>query len=114
LDVTLDVTEQEVADIMEALKESSKTSRRQSGIGGLNEGIGEIPGVLDESTVVFATSSEGTSTKPGVPDEEEIIHKDRTDETREHSNRDLRVTKLEQDVFELKKTNYSAAALASI
>ncbi|GJV67580.1 hypothetical protein Tco_1483089, partial [Tanacetum coccineum] len=26
----------------------------------------------DESTVVFATSSEGTGTKPGVPDEEKV------------------------------------------
>nr|GEZ44641.1 Gag-Pol polyprotein [Tanacetum cinerariifolium] len=32
--LTLTPAEQEVADIMEALKESSKTSRRQSGIGG--------------------------------------------------------------------------------
>ncbi|GJU00603.1 hypothetical protein Tco_1110941 [Tanacetum coccineum] len=35
-----------------------------------------IPGVPDESTVVSATSSEGTSTKPGVPNEEKEITKE--------------------------------------
>nr|GEU33859.1 hypothetical protein [Tanacetum cinerariifolium] len=75
-------------DIMEALKESRKTSRRQSGTGGSDEGTGEIPGVPDESIVVFSTSSEGTSTKPEVPDKEEIIYKEGADETREHSDRD--------------------------
>ncbi|GJY01146.1 hypothetical protein Tco_0359298 [Tanacetum coccineum] len=42
------------------------------GTGGSSEGIGRIPGVLDESIIVFATSSEGTSTKLGVPDEEKV------------------------------------------
>ncbi|GJT26495.1 hypothetical protein Tco_0906770 [Tanacetum coccineum] len=32
----------------------------------------KLKGVPDESTVVSATSSEGTSTKPGVPDEEKV------------------------------------------
>ncbi|GKA24380.1 hypothetical protein Tco_0710413 [Tanacetum coccineum] len=32
-----------------------------------------LKGVPDESTVIFATSSEGTGTKPGVPDEEKVI-----------------------------------------
>ncbi|GJT37674.1 hypothetical protein Tco_0937539 [Tanacetum coccineum] len=45
--------EQEVGDIMQALKESKKTSKRQP--------------------VISATSSEETSTKPGVPDEEKDI-----------------------------------------
>ncbi|GJR83613.1 hypothetical protein Tco_0154398 [Tanacetum coccineum] len=52
--------EQEAADTMQALKESKKTSRRQPGTRGSSEGTGRIPGVLDESTVVSATSSEGT------------------------------------------------------
>ncbi|GJX73790.1 hypothetical protein Tco_0312385 [Tanacetum coccineum] len=64
--------EQEAADTMQALKESKKTSRRQPGTGGSSEGTGRIPGVPDESTLVFATSSEGTGTKPGVPDEENV------------------------------------------
>nr|GEV61335.1 hypothetical protein [Tanacetum cinerariifolium] len=86
--LTLTPAEQEAGDIMEALKESRKTSRRQSGTGGSDEGTGEIPRVPDESTVVFAISSERTDTKPGVPDKEEIIHKEGADETRENSDRD--------------------------
>ncbi|GJS92324.1 hypothetical protein Tco_0774960 [Tanacetum coccineum] len=56
--------EQEAADIMQALKESKKTSRRQPCTRGLR-----IP---DESTVVPAISSEGTGTKLGVPNEEKV------------------------------------------
>ncbi|GJS86646.1 hypothetical protein Tco_0769282 [Tanacetum coccineum] len=52
-------SEQEVVDTMKALKESKKSSRRQPSTRGSNEGTGAIPGVLDESTVVSATSSEG-------------------------------------------------------
>ncbi|GKD15811.1 hypothetical protein Tco_1204969 [Tanacetum coccineum] len=67
---SLTPAEKEAADIMQALKESKKTSKRQLGTGGSSEGTGTILGVLDESIVVSATSSEGTVTKPGVPDEE--------------------------------------------
>nr|GEX31123.1 hypothetical protein [Tanacetum cinerariifolium] len=52
--------EQEVADIMQALKESKKTSRRQPGNGGSNKGTGSKPGVPDGSTVIFATSNHET------------------------------------------------------
>ncbi|GKA77015.1 retrovirus-related pol polyprotein from transposon TNT 1-94 [Tanacetum coccineum] len=55
--------EQEAADIMEALKESKKTSKRQPGTGGSSEGTGVSPGVPDESTVIPATSSEGTKSE---------------------------------------------------
>ncbi|GKA67056.1 hypothetical protein Tco_0766864, partial [Tanacetum coccineum] len=57
---SLTPAEQEAANIMQALKESKKTSRRQPGIGGSHEGTGSKPGVLDESTVISATTSEGT------------------------------------------------------
>ncbi|GKB41066.1 hypothetical protein Tco_0886008 [Tanacetum coccineum] len=67
--------EQEFANTMQALKESKKTSRRQSGIGGTSKGTGSILGVPDESTVVSPTSSKGTSTKPGVLDEEKVTSK---------------------------------------
>ncbi|GKE12003.1 hypothetical protein Tco_1415554 [Tanacetum coccineum] len=69
--------EQKAADTMQALKESRKTSRRQPGIGGSNEGTGTIPRVINESTVIFATSSEGIGTKPGVPDEEKVISEEK-------------------------------------
>ncbi|GJV72477.1 hypothetical protein Tco_1492472 [Tanacetum coccineum] len=64
------------ADTMQALQESKKTSRRQPGTGSSSEGTGRIPGVPNESTVVSATSHEGISTKPGVPDEEKNKDKD--------------------------------------
>ncbi|GKF04402.1 hypothetical protein Tco_0035070, partial [Tanacetum coccineum] len=66
-------TEQESADIMQALKKSKKSSRRQPGMRGSNERTGTIPGVLDESTFVSATSSEGTGTKLGVQDKDKDI-----------------------------------------
>ncbi|GJS41421.1 retrovirus-related pol polyprotein from transposon TNT 1-94 [Tanacetum coccineum] len=70
---TLTPAEQEAADIMKALKESKKMSKRQPGTGGSNEGTGNILGVPDESIVISRASSEGTGSKPGVPDEEKLI-----------------------------------------
>ncbi|GJX21888.1 hypothetical protein Tco_0226333 [Tanacetum coccineum] len=70
---SLTPAEQEAINIMQVLKESKKTSKRQPGTGGSSEGTGTIPGDPDESTVVSATSSEGTGTKPGVPNEEKDI-----------------------------------------
>ncbi|GKB80492.1 hypothetical protein Tco_0947387, partial [Tanacetum coccineum] len=67
--------EQEAADVMQALKESKKTSKRLSGTRGSSKGTGKIPGVPDESTVVFAASSEGTENEYSEEDlskEEEI------------------------------------------
>ncbi|GKC75536.1 hypothetical protein Tco_1126310, partial [Tanacetum coccineum] len=57
----------------QALKESKKTSRRQPSTGGLNEGTGSKPRVPDESTIVSATSSDGTDAKLGVPDKDKDI-----------------------------------------
>nr|GEU62950.1 hypothetical protein [Tanacetum cinerariifolium] len=71
--------EQEAADIIQALKESKKTSKRQLGTGGSNEGTSSKPGVLDESTIIFATSSERTGIKLGVPDEEKDITEEKDD-----------------------------------
>ncbi|GKG58251.1 hypothetical protein Tco_0592030, partial [Tanacetum coccineum] len=62
---------------MQALKESKKTSRRQPGIRGSHEGTSSKPGVLDESTVVSATSSKGTGAKPGVLDKDKDITKEK-------------------------------------
>nr|GEY21503.1 hypothetical protein [Tanacetum cinerariifolium] len=71
--------EQEATNIMQALKESIKSSRRQHGTRGSSEGIGTILGVPYESTFISATSSEGTSTKPGVPYEENDITEEKDD-----------------------------------
>nr|GEY68498.1 hypothetical protein [Tanacetum cinerariifolium] len=67
---SLTLEEQEAIDTMQALKESKKTSRRQPGTRGSSEGTCRISGVPDNSTVISTTSSEGTGTKLGVPDEE--------------------------------------------
>ncbi|GKE95022.1 hypothetical protein Tco_1579877 [Tanacetum coccineum] len=53
--------------------ERKKTSKRQLGTRGSNEGTGNIPGVPDESAIVSGASSEGTGSKPGDPDEEKLI-----------------------------------------
>nr|GEW90810.1 hypothetical protein [Tanacetum cinerariifolium] len=71
------LAEQEAADIVQALKESRKSSRRQPGTEGSDEGTGSIPGVLDDSIIISATSGEGTSIKPGDPDEENDITKEK-------------------------------------
>nr|GEW12596.1 hypothetical protein [Tanacetum cinerariifolium] len=71
--------EQEATKIMQALKESIKSSRRQHGTRGSSEGIGTILGVPYESTFISATSSEGTGTKPGVPYEENDITEEKDD-----------------------------------
>ncbi|GJY54059.1 hypothetical protein Tco_0445723 [Tanacetum coccineum] len=55
--------DQEAIDIMRALKESKKTSRRQPCTRGSSEGTGRIPRVPDESTAISATSSEGTKSE---------------------------------------------------
>ncbi|GJU17552.1 hypothetical protein Tco_1145518 [Tanacetum coccineum] len=67
---SLTIEEQEVANTMQALKESRTTSRRQRGTRGSNEGTGPIPRVPDESIIISTISSEGTGTKPEVLDEE--------------------------------------------
>ncbi|GJV98913.1 hypothetical protein Tco_1554165 [Tanacetum coccineum] len=64
--------EQVGADTMQALKASRKSSKSRSLTRGSSKGTGVSLGVLDESTVILATSSERTSTKPGVPDEEKV------------------------------------------
>ncbi|GJV51745.1 hypothetical protein Tco_1447486, partial [Tanacetum coccineum] len=85
---TLTPAKQEAADIMKALKESKKMSKRQPGTGGSNEGTGNILGVPDESTVISRASSEGTGSKPGVPDEEKLILEWEADVDSEHFDRD--------------------------
>nr|GEV01431.1 copia protein [Tanacetum cinerariifolium] len=60
---SLTLEELEVVDNMQALKESRKTSRRQHGYEGSNERTSTIPEIPDESTVIFATSSDGTGSE---------------------------------------------------
>nr|GEW17678.1 hypothetical protein [Tanacetum cinerariifolium] len=55
--------EQEATETVQALKKSKKTSRRQPGTRGSSEGTSRIPWVPDESTFIYATSSEETENK---------------------------------------------------
>nr|GEU79524.1 retrovirus-related Pol polyprotein from transposon TNT 1-94 [Tanacetum cinerariifolium] len=66
---TRDVVIQDTPNNMQALKESKKTSRGQPDTKGSNEGTGVSPGVLDKSTVVPATSSEGTESEYSKEDQ---------------------------------------------
>ncbi|GJU99233.1 retrovirus-related pol polyprotein from transposon TNT 1-94 [Tanacetum coccineum] len=88
---TLTPEEQEAANTIKALKESKKTSRRQPGTGGSSEGTGRIPGVPDESTVVFDTSSEGTESKYSEEDQRD------DDETIEWVDTDEEEEKIDDD-----------------
>nr|GEW10223.1 hypothetical protein [Tanacetum cinerariifolium] len=85
--------------------ESKKTSRRQPGTRGSSKGTGRIPGVLDESTVLSTTSSEGTGNKSRVPEEdlrndEEVdwIYSDKDDEKKDDADDDKSI--------DLEMTNY--------
>ncbi|GKC70577.1 hypothetical protein Tco_1116460 [Tanacetum coccineum] len=69
------------ADTMQAIKESKKINKRQPNSRGSSEGTSSIPGVPDESTIVFSPSSERTGTKPGVLDEEKDIFEAKADTT---------------------------------
>ncbi|GJZ43429.1 hypothetical protein Tco_0590684 [Tanacetum coccineum] len=111
--VIQDTPKQEVADIMQALKESKKISRRQSGTGGSNEGTGVSLGVPNEFAVVPATSSEEIATKPRVPNEEKVTSevkvivewgsKQESDYSEEDQGDDEEVNWIDSDEDEKKK-----------
>ncbi|GJQ91544.1 hypothetical protein Tco_0002683 [Tanacetum coccineum] len=85
---TLTPAKQEAVDIMKALKESKKISKRQPRTGVSNEGTSNILGVPDESTIVSRVSSEGTGFKPGVPNKEKLILEWEADVDSEHFDKD--------------------------
>ncbi|GKC43542.1 hypothetical protein Tco_1061264 [Tanacetum coccineum] len=53
-------------------EQRQRLTRKEPSTGGSSEGTCRIPGVPNESTIVSATSSEGTGTKPGFLDEEKV------------------------------------------
>ncbi|GKC92937.1 hypothetical protein Tco_1158379, partial [Tanacetum coccineum] len=79
--------EQEAMNITQALKESKKTSRRQPGTRGSNEGTSISLGVPDESTFVPATSSEGTEYQ-GDDEEVDWIDSDDDEEKKDDNDDD--------------------------
>nr|GEV11820.1 hypothetical protein [Tanacetum cinerariifolium] len=72
--------EQLAANIMKALKESKKTSRRHPSTGGSNKGAGISPGVPDESIFVLATSSKGTEEEKDDDNDDKSINVEKTDD----------------------------------
>nr|GFC18162.1 hypothetical protein [Tanacetum cinerariifolium] len=58
-----------------------KSSTSQSLNEGSSEETGVSPGVLDESTVIPTTLSEGISAKPGVSDEAKVTSEAKADVT---------------------------------
>nr|GEY58457.1 hypothetical protein [Tanacetum cinerariifolium] len=81
---SLNPNELEAVDIMQALKESKKTNKRQLGTGGSSEGTDTIPGVPDESKVVFATLNEGTEEEQLNDKEKDDKEGDADDEGNDH------------------------------
>ncbi|GJV97475.1 hypothetical protein Tco_1549052 [Tanacetum coccineum] len=67
------------ADIMQALKDSRKTSISQSLTRGSSEGTGVSPRVPNKSTVIPTNSSEGTGTKPRVLNKEKVTSEAKAD-----------------------------------
>ncbi|GJU66348.1 hypothetical protein Tco_1252607 [Tanacetum coccineum] len=95
---TLTPAKQEAADIMKALKESKKMSKRQPGTGGSNEGT-DINGKPLQS-IQKSTTNTTSPISPKI--------------TYPFIALQLRVARLEQEMFEVKKTDHSADVLASI
>nr|GEX07266.1 reverse transcriptase domain-containing protein [Tanacetum cinerariifolium] len=69
-----------------------------------NEGTGTIPGVLDESTVVSATSSKGTGAKPGDPDKDKDITEEKVilDDKQDDDDEDDKTESDEDDIYKYK------------
>ncbi|GKG33204.1 hypothetical protein Tco_0430714, partial [Tanacetum coccineum] len=84
--LSLTPKEQEAAEIMKTLKESRKSSRRQPGTRGLNEGTSSKSRVPIESTVVSATSRDEQDSEYSYDDNDDDVDKedDTDDEGDDH------------------------------
>nr|GEU81215.1 hypothetical protein [Tanacetum cinerariifolium] len=96
LDVALEL------DIMQALKGSKKTSKRQPGTGGSSEGNGTIPGVLNESTVVSATSSERIEQESEYSEEDHLDDEEKDDKEGDADDEDDETESDEDDMYKYK------------
>ncbi|GJV18584.1 retrovirus-related pol polyprotein from transposon TNT 1-94 [Tanacetum coccineum] len=99
---TLTLEEQIVAETMQALKASRKSSKSQPHVGGSSEGTCNKLGIPDKSTVTPKTSSEGTE------EESEYTEEDNDDENIEWVDTDEEEEKNDDDdekSMDLEKTN---------
>ncbi|GJU83368.1 hypothetical protein Tco_1285733 [Tanacetum coccineum] len=85
---TMTAEEQLAADTMRALKANKKSSRSQSHVGGSSEGTVTKPGVPDELLVILTTSHKGTGIKPEVPDEVDWLYFDEDEEKKDDADDD--------------------------
>ncbi|GJS28312.1 hypothetical protein Tco_0488932 [Tanacetum coccineum] len=99
---SLTLEEQEAADIMQALKESKKTSKRQPGTGGSSKGTGTIPGVPNRCTVVSATSSVGSEQKSEYSEEDKLDDEDKDDKEGDADDEDDETESDEDDIYKYK------------
>ncbi|GKE62593.1 hypothetical protein Tco_1512960, partial [Tanacetum coccineum] len=97
---SLTLEEQEATNIMQPLKESNKTSKRQPGTGGSSEGTGTILGVPDESTVVSATSSDRTKSK--YLKEDKLDDEEKDDKEGDADDEDDKTESDEDDIYKYK------------
>nr|GEU30163.1 hypothetical protein [Tanacetum cinerariifolium] len=102
--LSLTPQEQEASDIMQALKESKKISRRQPGTRGSDEGTDSKPGVPDESTVISATSNEQDSEHSD--DDNDDAEKDEKDGDVDDEGNDHVSDKQDDDDDENDKTKF--------
>nr|GEX53929.1 hypothetical protein [Tanacetum cinerariifolium] len=89
-------------DIMQALKESKKTSKRQPSTRGSSEGTCTKIGVPDESTVVFATSSEGTEQESEYSKEDTLDDEEKDDKEGDADDEDDETESDEDDIYKYK------------
>ncbi|GKE27771.1 hypothetical protein Tco_1443155, partial [Tanacetum coccineum] len=100
--------EQEATDIMQALKESKKTSIRQPGTGGSNKGTGTKPGVPDESTVGDDQDSEHSDNdnddveKDDKYDDADDEGDDHISDTQDADDEDFKTESDEYDIYKYK------------
>ncbi|GJR31866.1 hypothetical protein Tco_1108098 [Tanacetum coccineum] len=99
---SLTLAEQYASDIMQDLKESKKTSKRQPGTRGSNKGTGTILGVPNESTVVSATSSEGTEQESEYSEEDKLDDEEKGDKEGDDDYEDDETESDKDDIYKYK------------
>nr|GEW58429.1 hypothetical protein [Tanacetum cinerariifolium] len=94
--------EQKAEDIMQALKESKKTSKRRPCTEGSSEGTGTKPGVPDEFTVVSATSSERNEQESEHSEEDKLDDEEKDEKGGDSDNEDDETESDEDDIYNYK------------
>nr|GEX42143.1 copia protein [Tanacetum cinerariifolium] len=83
-------------------QKSKKTSKRQPGTRGSSEGTGTILGILKESTVVFAISSEGTEQESEHSEEDKLDDEEKDEKEGDGDDEDNETESDEDDIYKYK------------